>query len=466
MTTSNFLLIVLDAVRKDHLSCYGHTRKTTPTLDRFAEDATRYTQGISTAPWTPPSHASIFTGQYPSRHRVYGSRAPIQDHSPVLAEELSSAGYATAGFSNSYHTSHDRGFDRGFDYYHDLLELPRFKGRMYEPSLDYLRFLVQYFLTDDDASKFQEEKLKTWIDGGGSPFFGFINFNSAHSPYNPADEYRDRFVDGFDRWDEVDMDTVSDLAHTGGDEYIMDELESTDAEWELVRRWYDAEIAYLDDLLADFFKYLRSQNLYDDTLIIVVSDHGEHFGEQGLAYHKFSLSEILINIPLLIKWPAGTGPYEPGKVSDELVSLVDLAPTILDFADITVPEAMEGRSLAAPDSIPPEAVFAEYGGPSESLYERFEGYERFEQYDRGLQAVRTGGFKLVETTDGESSLYLVGERDEREVDANDYPNERNRFRNLINKELGDLPTRDERHGTSSDKLDEHVREHLQEMGYL
>lgn len=461
MNQSNVLLIVLDAVRKDHLSPYGHEESTTPTLEHLASEATQFDQAIAAAPWTPPSHASIFSGQYPSRHKVYGVQSQLSPETPVIADELSKAGYETIGFSNSYHTSVDRGFDRGFDFYHDLLDLPQLHGHMVEPSLDFIQFAFEYLVTDHDASKFQSRKLKTQLAQQKDPFIAFINFNSAHSPYRPPERLRERFEEDFDRWDEVDQEKVREITHNAGDDYMMDNLSVTDAEWELAERWYDAEIAYLDELLGDLFQFLRDQDLYQDTTIVVTSDHGEHFGEHGLAYHKFSLSEILINVPLLIKWPASVD-ESPGQISNELVSLVDLAPTFLDLADRSIPNEMQGRSLLSDES-PPEAVFAEYGGPPEPLRERLQHHDAFDQYDRGLQAVRTGEHKLVRTDDDESNLYRIGDLTEERIPIDDNKDIYRELDQLLDDTLQELPSDS---SAEVEELDEQTREHLKEMGYI
>jgi arylsulfatase A-like enzyme len=449
MSQPNALLIVLDAVRKDHLSCYGHDRETSPNLDAFAADATRYDRAIAPGPWTPPSHASMFTGQYPSEHGVYSGRPTLAPAGPTVAELLARAGYTTVGFSNSHHTSTEHDFDRGFDYYHDILDLPRVGGRMYEPSLDYLDYALRWLLFDDDDSYFQLRKLKRKIRGGDRPFFGFINLNTAHSPYDPPDRHNG-FLQEFDRWDEVDEETVGSLVENGGYEFMLDRLSVTDAEWELVERTYDCEIRYMDTLLGSFFDFLRETGRYDDTLIVVTADHGEHFGEHGMAYHQFSLFEELLNVPLLVKQPG----QRSGGVADELRSLVDVAPTVLKAAAEDPPDRMQGRPLQVEEGH--EAVFAEYGGPYPPLRDRWGSYDGFERYDRGLQAVRTDEYKLIVGTDGERALYDVTDG-ERPIADGAVADE---LQATLEATLGSLPT-ERRH----DVVDRHVEAHLERMGY-
>jgi arylsulfatase A-like enzyme len=453
----NVLLVVLDATRKDHLSCYGHDRPTTPAIDAVAEAGTRYERAITPSPWTPPSHASLFTGCYPSRHGVYHSDLGLRYDGPTLAELLSDAGYATLGFSNSYHTSTDRNFHRGFDYYHDVFELPRFAGTMYEPSLDFVRYVANRFLRNYDESYWQLGRLRTKLRRTDEPFFGFINLNSAHSPYDPPRRYRERFEAYFDDWDTVDEAAARDVANGDAHDHVFGDGALTETEWDLVTCWYDAEIRFVDDLLSSFLDFLRERGLYDDTMLVFVADHGENMGEDGLAYHEFSLSEALLNVPLVVKWPDGSDAPRPGSVSDDLVSLVDVAPTVCEVAGVDPPSGVEGLSLL--DDGGHDAVFAEYDRPQPPGRDRLrDAYDAFARYDRGLQAVRTAAFKLVRTTTGEETLYRVDDGPETEADD---PEVRRRLGDRLDAALGDLPDA----GHHDEDLADHVERHLSEMGY-
>lgn len=467
----NVLLIVLDAVRKDHLSPYGYDRPTTPELDDFAESATQYEQAIAAAPWTPPSHAAMFTGKYPSHCRVFGREPQLTTDQPVLAEQLSREGYNTLGFSNSYHTSTERGFDRGFNFYHDMQTMNRIGGQRIEASMSFLKSGIKKFVDGyNDFSYFQVDHLRQALSKDAEPFFGFINLNSAHSPYDPPSEFKSTFENHFDKWGSVEREVVRSLADNGY-EYMMGDKSVTEAEWELMQCWYDGEIAYVDSLLGTLFDFLREHNIYDNTTIIITSDHGEHFGEDGLMYHQFSLSEILLNVPLLIKWPNQT----ERVYNRELVSLTDIAPTCLDLITGEYPNEMDGRSLRSES--PPDSVYAEYGRPTtdllerlvdamfsefslreESLSERLNTYQkRVQQYDRGLQAIRTANHKLVRSTAGDTELYRIDDR------ARSITDEQRRatLSEQLDDILGKLPT-----GSHDEELPDHVEEHLEEMGYL
>jgi len=456
----NVLLIVLDATRKDHLSCYGHDRLTTPTIDSIAADGTRFEQAIATSAWTPPTHASMFTGCYPSRHGVFNSQLHLTYDGPTLAELLSENGYRTLGFSNSYHTSTERNFHRGFDYYHDVFELPRFLGKMYDPSLDFLRFLPNYFLKNYDISDLQLRKLKTQLKRNERPFFGFINLNAAHSPYDPPARFRKQFEAYFDQWDSVDEAAARDIADGNGREYTFGEREVTEVEWELVKCQYDGEIRYTDYLLSKFIDFFKEEGLYDDTLLIVAADHGEHFGEYNLTYHAYSLFEELVNVPLIVKWPESSPVDDlspPKDVSHDLVSLIDIVPTVCEWADIDTPPEVQGHDLTAGSGH--DAVFAEYDRPQPPGRDRMlETYDEFEAYDRGLQAVRTKEYKLIRETTGRETLYQIRDGDETIAENEEI---RRQLAGRLDEVLDNLPD-----GEHNEELSEYVEDHLEKMGYL
>jgi arylsulfatase A-like enzyme len=499
MRRSNVLLVVLDAVRKDHLSCYGAERRTTPTLERLAADpdGVAYEHAVSAAPWTLPSHASMFTGRYPSHHRCIGTHPNLDADQPVVAELLQAAGYDTFGFSNSSFTGTARGYARGFDGYHDLQELPRAGGQYYELSPEYAKLVVNNVRRGDDASYFQTKKLESRLRRAGrtgDPFFGFVNLNSAHSPYDPPASYREWAEAGFEGRDRVRMDVVEQFSEDAY-AYMAGHIDPTDEEWELLRRWYDGEIRYLDDLLAGVVGTLERADRYDDTTIVVTADHGEHFGEFGLAYHQFSLSEVLVNVPLVVKWARGLGPGRTRAAStgeatgvtagdasngatigngtaatavataraDELVSLVDLAPTFLDLAGVADrPATMQGRSLLSEPE--PAVVFAEYGFPYPNLLERKarKHGDHFGRWNRALQAARTRTHKLVVASDGESTLYEL-------VDGTELPVEDDAVATVladaIDATLASLDPAAADEEPDAD-LDEHVTAHLEHLGYL
>jgi arylsulfatase A-like enzyme len=447
--------VVLDAVRKDYLSCYNGARGATPHIDALSEQSVTFEDAYSTAPWTPPSHASMFTGQYPSQHRVYGSSPKLGGETLTLAEALQELGYKTYGFSNSFHTSRRRGFARGFDFYHDLTELPMIADKRIEPSLDYLKYALNFFLKGDGESYFQTEKLMTALSRDSRPFFGFININTAHYPYSPPRRF-DGSLDKLEDDPEVDVDTVRSLAQGDGFKtYMMGEIDASSRELEVLRSLYASEVAYADELVGKIVRCLKEIEEFDNTLLIVTSDHGELLGEEQKIGHQFSVNERLLNVPLVVKAPDSS---RTGR-TDRLVSLIDLYPTILDVATDDDSPKREGNNLFSSRSH--DIVFAEYNRPfppiRENLYKRFG--DAFKPFDIGFQVARTKSWKLVVDSKGTEVFYNV-EAGEQEV-SEPPPSIQSELRDACDEKLTPLPGE-----TGVEELDKRTKDHLENLGYL
>jgi arylsulfatase A-like enzyme len=359
----NVLLVVLDTVRADRLSLYGYERATTPVLERLAQHGIRFDQARATAPWTLPSHASIFSGRWP--HEV-GAQwlAPLRGDFPTLAEYLRSRGYATAGFvANTLYCSYETGLDRGFTHYEDYIleglmpmrtawlvdhvmrmvsDLGVFVGRTldvgpFRPMQE--SWIASLFIVDHrkDAAAIQR-RFVHWLAQRrqpARPFFAFLNFYDAHAPYvlPGGAEYRfglkprraSDFMFLMEYWDSIDRRTLRPA-------YRSLALDS-----------YDNCLAYLDEHLGAMFHELQTSGLLDQTLVIVTSDHGEGLGEHGLFDHGESLYRHEIRVPLLIVPPGGN---QPPKVVHETVSLRDLPATVVDLVGLGDGAPFAGRSLA------------------------------------------------------------------------------------------------------------------------
>ena len=327
----NVLLIVLDTVRAWSMSVYGYPRATTPALAHWAEGGVRFSRAFSTAPWTLPSHASMFTGRWP--HQLSADwLAPLDGKTPVLAEYFKSRGYLTAGFvANTLYCSYETGLSRGFQQYQDYRITP---GTVMLSSS-----LAKFFMDDrdlwhrlkrKDAAEINGDFLQ-WLDRRpkGVPFFAFLNYFDAHDPYQPPAPYDTRF------------DT------TGRAEYLRVVRAATPA-----RQWpagavagaingYDGALAYLDNQLSQLFDALASRDLTRNTLVIVVADHGEEFGEHGVYFHGNSLYRASIQVPLMLVLP---GKVPADQVVDPPVSLRDLATTIVSLTG-TEQSPFPGKSL-------------------------------------------------------------------------------------------------------------------------
>lgn len=340
----NVILLMLDTVRAASMSLYGYDRPTTPELEVFAAQGARFDRAIAPAPWTLPSHASIFTGRQP--HEMTADwRRPLDATYPTLAEHLAANGYLTAGFvANMGYVGWESGLSRGFTHYED--HPISLRQAIVESSL--LRWLVnhprvRYWVGSDEnfvrksAAQVNDGFLR-WLDRpatDGRPFFAFLNYYDAHGPYQPPEPFRSALASGEPR------SGLSPLHRWNSDPFGAP---PTEVEIEQEREAYEASIAYLDSELGRLFAELERRELLANSVVIVVSDHGEEFGEHGVFDHGNSLYLEGLHVPLVIRYPEAV---PAGQVIDGPVALTDLAATVLDLTDLDGTGLFPGRSLAA-----------------------------------------------------------------------------------------------------------------------
>jgi arylsulfatase A-like enzyme len=353
----NVLFIVLDTVRADRLSLYGYHRPTTPTLERLAKRGIRFDAARATAPWTLPSHASFFTGRWPHELDVEWV-TPLRKNYPMLAEYMGAHGYATAGLVSNTYCSYDTGLDRGFTHYEDyvlqrlsflrtsviveeairnsILFGLRYNSGMLHAAQEWLRSTFQYAVRRDARSISQG--FLNWLDRRKDPerpFFVFLNYLDAHTPYKvPSDESR-RFGHKpqtseelwvfYDEW--TTLDKLSLPRH-----YLTQ-----------ARDCYDSCIAYLDEEIGRLYDDLERRGVLGNTWIVITSDHGEGLGEHDLFEHGESLYSTELHVPLLIVPPSH---IKVERVVRETVSLRDLAATVVDLAGLRARSPFPGHALS------------------------------------------------------------------------------------------------------------------------
>ena len=403
----NVILISLDTVRADHLSLYGYARDTTPNLRKFAQESTVFSNAISSSDMTLSSHASMFTGLYPSQHgahwavgkealalhRESGMRLP--ENSRTLAAILSDRGYRTIGIvANTGYLQHAFQIDQGFQYYSQpnavlFLERREFfylrtnlsslMGRFYPRSMSDLESTRAADINREALQLLRQKKRDQ------RPLFLFLNYMDAHEPYFPPAPYDSRYPGKdptftSDQYYSLQIDANHQIRPYTARDRRRDESQ------------YDGGIAYIDASLRDLFAKLKELGLYDDSVIIVTSDHGQSFGEKQLVGHGSSVYQEQVRVPLIIKYPA----RHQALVRNDLVSHVDLLPTILDLLGDKIPPSLPGRSLRAPPAVP-ATVFSE-SFPCEwmSFDPRFQRVER---------AAFSGPFKLILSTNGKREFY-------------------------------------------------------------
>ncbi len=325
--TPNVLLLILDTVRASSLRLYGYDRPTSATLERLAAEGVTFGNALSTAPWTLPSHASMFTGRWPHEQST-GWFRPLDGRDSTLAEALSARGYATGGFvGNLIYTDYEKGLGRGFQRYRDfrfglglVLRSCMLTRRITDSRL--LRALTgsDQVLGRKPAATVNAEFL-AWLDGVGTrPFFGFLNYYDAHDPYLPPEEWFQRIA-GYAR-----PNQLSPLRRLGVRQR-KDRMRPEDIALE--RDSYDASIAWLDAEIGRLLDELERRGLRDKTIIVLTSDHGEEFGEHGVFLHGHSLYRDALHVPLIVVAPGRGVPR--GERVTQPVSLRDLPATIMSL---------------------------------------------------------------------------------------------------------------------------------------
>jgi arylsulfatase A-like enzyme len=371
------LLLLVDALRPDRLGAYGHDRETSPAIDALVADGILFRDAIAQSTFTKSSVASLLTGRYPYQHGVYwGSRtddpelpgAVTSDLLPAeertLAEALRPAGYLTAAWVQNSHLRDFMGFAQGFVEYHDQ------QGGI---ERIHRRFL-------------------SWLRGPGGryPYFAYLHYIDLHDPYLPEPPYDGLFGRGADVYEGID------LAEWGAYlEAVREGRETlTPAQVAQLKALYDGQIRYVDDSVARLLDALRREGRYDDTLIVLTSDHGDAFNEHGFISHSTTPYEELVRVPLVVKLPGNR--HAGAKVADQ-ARLVDVMPTLLDLLGLPAPPEMAGCSLRP----------LWEGGPEE---ERPSGcgeavIEIAEEGAYPVVAVRAGGFKYIHHQHAEDELY-------------------------------------------------------------
>jgi arylsulfatase A-like enzyme len=400
----NVLMIVMDTVRADRLSSYGYARATTPELDAFAQEAIRYSNFHSTSSWTVPSHASLFTGLYPLRHGAHQEKPFLDAEFPTLAEILGNAGYRTFAASQNPFVSSNINLDQGFRDFVDLWRVwvePDGKVHHVDEAPHPVNAAFERFLADA---------------GPEGPFFAFLNYIDAHLPLSPPEPFLSRFHTG-----DEDLEQALAVGMEDWHNYYVGKPTTPD-DLRILSDLYDAEVAHISHAIGQLLDTLRRDGRFDDTLIIITSDHGEQLGENHHLGHVFSLYGPAVRVPLLIRPP---GPRSPGRVDDRPGQLVDLLPTVLGETHVLVAESShQGLDLLARDEdISREAVLSEYYYPAQVL-ELLQGSEapELEPYRRRLRAIEIDRKKLIWSSKGDHEFYDL-ERDPGETENLYDPND-------------------------------------------
>jgi arylsulfatase A-like enzyme len=346
----SLVLFVWDTVRADRVGCYGAKAPTSPFLDAIARRGVRFANAVAPAPWTAPSHASLFTGLLPARHGLrHAAGETVLASVPLLAQTLRGAGYETVAVSGNANVSAVTGLHRGFEHF------------------------LEYYEDDDPVARPRRalDAVLRWRDGrrvrrtrgDDRPVFLFVNLMSAHLPYAPSDACLGPvrpagLPDGrLAQAREVGQRAV--MAHNLGLRRLP---EGTLAG---MRALYDGGVRECDRSTGAILHALRGEGILDGALVAVTSDHGENLGEHGLVEHRFSVHETLLRVPLVLHQE---GRWDGGRVEAVPVSLLDLYPTLLEAAGVRAPpgagtDAVPLGAAAAPG----RHLLADYAAPEHHI---------------------------------------------------------------------------------------------------
>lgn len=428
----NVIFISIDTLRADHLSTYGYPVKTSPKLDEFALNSTLYTKMYSVAPWTLPAHASMFTGLHPYEHgaRTYHVETKkdnvrgLADHHVTLAEVLRETGYTTAamGANKIYIFNQRYGLQQGFQTFEYI-----------GPNVDNVNSAVIPWI--------RQNKNK--------PFFLFLNYMDTHRPYNttprPGLIGRPVFLNSERTLDNLIQKVMGD--NTPPPEGLV----------QIVTDQYDTAVANLDEGLGVLFDELRNLSLFNKTLIIVTSDHGEYFGEHRLVEHSKDIYQEALFVPLIVKMPHQT----KGEVNETPASSVDIPDIILAGIGLKS-KILEKHPETFPYNVGSHPIIAEnYYTRLKDLFHPLWG----KRFNRVRRAWFEGSYKYISSSDGQNELYDL-EKDPGEqinlVDAQSRESEKfaSKLIDFLAQRESSEPNRVEQDLTESEK------EAMKSLGYL
>lgn len=381
----NVLVLVMDTTRADRCSINGYARPTTPRLDAFARDATLFRDAWSPANWTGPAHASLFTGLRLEQHGFYeGNRRYLAAGTETIASRLAAAGWATACWSNNTSVSAEFGLTQGFEKIARPYERP---DRSYPWAPATHAAAGDWALAQAAADK---------------PFFLFINDMEPHLPYEPPADVAARFLR-----EPIPPDEMAILQRIRFPDNVTYDLGVdiiSPRQMAQLSDLYDGEIATLDAAVGDLLDRLAAADVLDDTLVVVTSDHGENLGDHHLFEHAIGLHRTLLHVPLVVRFPGGTG---RGRVVDDVVRLEDIAPTVLEACGLPLPPDLDGAPLTR-DLAGRIARAMQPPQPREMIrYVNICGPTDTSKIDRGIESAYDGRFHFLRHTDGTEELFDV-----------------------------------------------------------
>ncbi len=394
----NIILIVIDAARADHFSCYGYHKGTTPHIDGIAEEGVLYEQAISPAGWTLPAHTSIFTGLHVSRHGVHNENQVFDDHFATLPEVLKMNGYQTVGICRNDWISEATGLIRGFADFHDL-HYDKWKRKI-------RKFVNSLRVNGKDSWSYEINRTaKQWIrrNHRQAPFFMFVHYSQLHLPYWIPAPYNTKFLPDGMTYEAARNVNQNPKAFYAGEVHMGPE------EFEISRALYDCSLSYQDMIVGQFFDFLKKKKILNNTIFIITSDHGESLGDHNHFDHYYVLYDALLRVPLIIRFPEV---FAPGVREKAMVQTLDILPTLKELLGLNDPKLNDLQGIPLPPVKGGKATreftiserFMDLNGLKKSYPDRDLSHLIPFEKDRKI-AIRTEKYKLILSENYESELY-------------------------------------------------------------
>jgi arylsulfatase A-like enzyme len=460
----NIVLVVMDTARALNMPMYGYGRDTTPFLSNLAEENVFYEDVFSQANWTMPSHASMFSGQYNTEHRIIAHNDFSRiDH---FGDKLKEEGYSRYAVTNIGFLSEEFGFDdifddlrhRGGESLFDGLDIDRQDFYDREGFIKYLEFMKEFslnitrekvfllfdrlkdrlLLTDSGANWTNKEALDQLEEhDDDEPFFMYLNYKEAHLEYKPPLPYSHMFLDEKFCWNKILELSRKEFRHWMSEERSID-FDVIDFRKDL----YDGELRYLDGKLEHMYQTITEK--YPDTVFIFTSDHGEYFGEHGNLQHFVGLHDEVTKVPMIEVFPDGRESEE-----EDVRELRQLESHILNLSK-DERKIIEGR----------EAAFSEDLGAVEEEKESYSLTDKdMEIFSRYRIAARSKGARLIWYSDEQKKLYDANSNEIQDSDKME------QLSNLINSNFGN-PEKQDYDKKDIDADDEEIKEELEKLGYI
>lgn len=465
----NILLLVMDTLRKDRVSCYSEEERLTPVLDGFAKDATVFEEAVANSPWTLPSHASIFTGRYPSEHGATQLTPFLEEKYPTLPKILREEGYSTACFTCNSWITPSTGLSQGFETYRNFFnsflgfkfltgiwkKLMNSRFRRIGDRLISFGNSIYESMTKENNQRWTPGVIDSSIDfvkDSEEPYFLFINLMDPHLPYVPPERMWKDFMNGV---------TPEDLCQNSK-KFNSRSVDVSEDEIRLLNKLYNAEVSYMDSQISRLLDYGNDEN----TLVIATSDHGENIGEHGLIGHEFCVYDTLLEVPLIVDWPEGHGIQAKGRV-DEQIELRQLFHTILDLTGTMGLKFDRNLSLAG--EVESRLAISEYFLPKIELelMRRINPEFRDPSIEADMKSLRTEKWKYIWHEKVKDKLFnLEEDPGEKENLIEEYPREAQKLSELLQKRVkspGFAPKNAEEVLNDMDAL---VKKRLEKLGYL